>query len=88
MMPSPTVEWPAGSITMIEALGTSIPTSMTVVDTIFKALAPAIPDRVIAGHHADLVAPSFHGFNPGTSELFIGNFGPLGGDDRLAALMI
>ena len=27
---------------------------MTVVDTVFKALAPAIPDRVIAGHHADL----------------------------------
>jgi N-methylhydantoinase B len=52
---------------------------MTIVDTIFKALQQAIPDRVIAGHHADLVAPSFHGFNPGTSELFIGNFGPLGG---------
>ena len=28
---------------------------MTIVDTIFKALAPAVPDRVIAGHHADLV---------------------------------
>ena len=27
---------------------------MTVVDTIFKALAPACPERVIAGHHADL----------------------------------
>jgi N-methylhydantoinase B len=27
-----------------------------VVDTIFKALAPAIPDRVIAGHHADLMS--------------------------------
>ena len=52
---------------------------MTIVDTIFKALQPAIPGRVIAGHHADLVAPSFHGFNPKTSELFIGTFGPLGG---------
>ncbi len=52
---------------------------MTIIDTIFKALQPAIPDRVIAGHHADLVAPSFHGFNPMTSEFFIGNFGPLGG---------
>ncbi|HEY7972350.1 MAG TPA: hydantoinase B/oxoprolinase family protein, partial [Xanthobacteraceae bacterium] len=28
---------------------------MTLVDTVYKALAPAIPDRVIAGHHADLV---------------------------------
>lgn len=27
---------------------------MTIVDTVFKALAPAIPRRVIAGHHADL----------------------------------
>jgi N-methylhydantoinase B len=52
---------------------------MTIIDTVFKALQPAIPDRVIAGHHADLVAPSFHGFNPKTSEFFIANFGPLGG---------
>jgi N-methylhydantoinase B len=52
---------------------------MTIVDTIFKALAPAIPDRVIAGHHADLLASSFHGINTRTSEFFIGSFGPLGG---------
>ena len=31
---------------------------MTIVDTIFKALAPAIPDRVIAGHHAELAVAS------------------------------
>jgi N-methylhydantoinase B len=52
---------------------------MTIVDTVFKALAPAIPDRVIAGHHADLVSSQVHGLQPGTRELFIGNFGPLGG---------
>src|SRR6266403_1444653 len=52
---------------------------MTIVDTIFKALAPAIPARVIAGHHADLLASSFHGINTRTSEFFIGSFGPLGG---------
>src|SRR5579859_2349615 len=51
---------------------------MTVVDTVFKALAPAIPDRVIAGHHADLLAASFYGINPKGRELFIGNFGPQG----------
>src|ERR1700721_3857701 len=39
---------------------------MTVVDTVFKALAPAIPDRVIAGHHADLLTSPFHGINPRT----------------------
>ncbi len=52
---------------------------MTIVDTLFKALAPVIPDRVIAGHHADLLVASLHGVNPKTSEFFIANFGPLGG---------
>jgi N-methylhydantoinase B len=52
---------------------------MTIVDTVFKALAPAIPDRVIAGHHADLLIAQFHGINAKTSEFFLGNFGPLGG---------
>ncbi len=52
---------------------------MTIVDTVFKALSPAIPDRVIAGHHADLLAASFYGINPRGNEFFIGNFGPLGG---------
>ncbi len=52
---------------------------MTIVDTVFKALAPAIPDRVIAGHHADLLACNFYGINPRANEFFIGNFGPLGG---------
>ena len=52
---------------------------MTIVDTIFKALAPAIPDRVIAGHHADLLVATCHGINPRSREFFIANFGPLGG---------
>jgi len=52
---------------------------MTIVDTIFKALAPVIPGRVIAGHHADLLAIQFYGMNTRSKEFFIGNFGPLGG---------
>ena len=52
---------------------------MTVIDTIFKALAPAIPDRVIAGHHADLCVSSFHGIHPTDGRLYIGSLGPLGG---------
>jgi N-methylhydantoinase B len=52
---------------------------MTIVDTVFKALEPAIPDRVIAGHHADLLSAGFYGINPRNREFFIGNFGPLGG---------
>jgi N-methylhydantoinase B len=35
---------------------------ITVVDTIFRALAEACPDRVIAGHHATLSASRPYGF--------------------------
>ena len=52
---------------------------MTVIDTVFKALAPAIPDRVIAGHHADLLICVMNGFNPKDNTLFIGALGPVGG---------
>ena len=34
---------------------------MTVVDTVFKALAQAIPERTTAAHHADLVFALIHG---------------------------
>jgi N-methylhydantoinase B len=52
---------------------------MTIVDTVFKALAPAIPDQVIAGHHADLIIAMMNGINPANSEFFIGFIGPSGG---------
>jgi N-methylhydantoinase B len=52
---------------------------MTVIDTVFKALAPAIPGRVIAGHHADLVISNFHGIDWRTRQFFIASTGPLGG---------
>jgi N-methylhydantoinase B len=51
---------------------------MTVIDTIFKALAPAIPDRVIAGHHADLVIGQVQGISP-EGNFFITHLGPVGG---------
>ncbi|MEM7468089.1 MAG: hydantoinase B/oxoprolinase family protein [Pseudomonadota bacterium] len=37
---------------------------MTVVDTIFKALAPALPQAVPAGHHADLAIVDMNGTHP------------------------
>jgi len=52
---------------------------MTVVDTIFKAMASAIPDRTIAAHHADLVIALFHGISPADGKFFIGFIGPTGG---------
>ena len=52
---------------------------MTIVDTVFKALTPAIPDRTIAGHHADLVIGMLNGVNPRTNEFYIAFIGPTGG---------
>ena len=52
---------------------------MTVVDTIFKAMSQAIPDQVIAGHHADLCVALLDGHAADTGKLFITSFGPLGG---------
>ena len=52
---------------------------MTVIDTILKALATAIPARVAAGHHADLVFPNIHGISPSDGKFYIVGIGPLGG---------
>ena len=52
---------------------------MTIVDTVFKALTPAIPERTIAGHHADLVIGLLNGINPKTNEFYIAFIGPTGG---------
>ena len=43
---------------------------MTVADTIFKALAPACPGRVMAGQHADLAVPRTFGLDPTTGRAF------------------
>ena len=52
---------------------------MTIVDTIFKALAPAAPTRVIAAHHADLVIASINGKQPRDNKLFLYLGGLIGG---------
>ena len=52
---------------------------MTIVDTVFKALTPAIPERTIAGHHADLVIGMLNGINPKNNEFYIAFIGPTGG---------
>ncbi|MDH3443711.1 MAG: hydantoinase B/oxoprolinase family protein [Deltaproteobacteria bacterium] len=43
---------------------------MTVSDTIFKALAIAQTDGLLAGHHADLAAPRVFGLDPHTGRSF------------------
>ena len=52
---------------------------MTIVDTIFAALAPAIPERSIAGHHADLLSAALNGINPATGKFFVLSGGLTGG---------
>lgn len=52
---------------------------MTIVDTIFKAMGKAVPDRTIAAHHADLMVATFHGISPRDGRFYIGSTGPLGG---------
>jgi N-methylhydantoinase B len=45
----------------------------TVVDTIFKAVAPAAPDDTIAGHHADLASAGTFGYiDPRTGNVYLG----------------
>ncbi len=52
---------------------------MTVIDTIFKALAPALPDQVIAGHHADLVVARINGRKPKDNAFYLYTGGLIGG---------
>ncbi|HLG72845.1 MAG TPA: hydantoinase B/oxoprolinase family protein, partial [Chloroflexota bacterium] len=52
---------------------------MTVVDTIFKAMVGAIPDRTIAGHYADLCVSLLTGVDKRSGRLFITGAGHPGG---------
>jgi len=52
---------------------------MTVVDTIFKAMARGVPERVIAAHHADLLVCLINGISPKDGRFFLGGVGPSGG---------
>ena len=52
---------------------------MTVCDTLFKALAPACPQRTIAAHYADLCTVNPHGFDPQTGRYFWAHIGHPGG---------
>ena len=52
---------------------------MTVIDTIFRALALAMPERVIAGHHADLMVAMVNGIHPRNNKIFLYLGGLIGG---------
>ena len=52
---------------------------MTVIDSIFKAMYAAMPDKVIAGHHADLGLAMVNGISPKNGRFFLSSVGPSGG---------
>jgi N-methylhydantoinase B len=52
---------------------------MTIIDTIFRALAPAIPDRIAAGHHADLIIALLIGVSEKTRQIIIAGMSQSGG---------
>ncbi len=52
---------------------------MTVIDTVFKAMEQAVPERTIAGHFADLLAPLIDGISPLDGRVFIANKSSIGG---------
>jgi len=52
---------------------------MTVVDTLFRAMAGPIPGRAIAAHHADLCVALINGISAKDGRFFIAGIGPLGG---------
>jgi N-methylhydantoinase B len=52
---------------------------MTVIDTVFRAMEKAVPERTIAGHCADLMAPLIDGISPLDGRFFIANKSSLGG---------
>jgi N-methylhydantoinase B len=52
---------------------------MTVIDTVLKAMAQALPHQTIAGHHADLLISLFSGISPRDGRFYIASPGPMGG---------
>ena len=52
---------------------------MTIIDTVFLALSEVVPERVIAGHHADLCSRTLYGIDYRTGKFFLRNGGPIGG---------
>lgn len=51
---------------------------MTVIDCVFRALAPVTRTAAIAGHHADLAVVNYYGMDKRTGRFFMGS-GGLGG---------
>ncbi|MBT5047792.1 MAG: hydantoinase B/oxoprolinase family protein [Rhodospirillaceae bacterium] len=58
----------------------------TVIDTVIKAMAPAMPDHAAAAHFGNFCTLRFHGKLPGTGALFQMNDSGYGGWGALAGM--
>lgn len=71
------------------AVNSRLHTGQRVVDLIFGALAPAVPDRITAAHNGACVNSTFTGVNPRTGDFYVyletigGGFGARAAKDGL-----
>jgi N-methylhydantoinase B len=76
------VEIPPGKFLSADgraAMAMYSPPLPTVIDTILKAMVPAMPGHVAGGHHGNFGAHTFEGRHPATGELFLTLAGSHGG---------
>ena len=66
----------AGGTAAMSMYSTPLP---TVIDTILKAMVPAMPEQAAGGHHGNFGALAFEGRNPKTGELYMALSGNHGG---------
>ncbi|MCC6192682.1 MAG: hydantoinase B/oxoprolinase family protein [Anaerolineales bacterium] len=69
-----TIEAETGTIvnpTMPAAVGARTNTVQKITEAVFRAMAPALPERVMAGSHGNITNCGFSGYYPGTSKRFV-----------------
>lgn len=69
-----TIEAEAGTIvnpTMPAAVGARTNTVQKITEAVFRAMAPALPERVMAGSHGNITNCGFSGYYPGTNKRFV-----------------
>jgi N-methylhydantoinase B len=68
------IEAEAGTIVnpnMPAAVGARTNTVQKITEAVFRALAPAVPERVMAGSHGNITNCGFSGYQPGNGKRFV-----------------
>jgi N-methylhydantoinase B len=69
-----TIEAERGTIVnpnMPAAVGARTNTVQKITEAVFRALAPAVPERMMAGSHANITNCGFSGYHPATGRRFV-----------------